>query len=125
MTDPMMTRFLMSLDDAVDLVLHAFKHGKQGDIWVHKAPASTIQDLSTALMDIFDKKVDVMVIGTRHGEKLHETLVTREEMARAEDLGKILESARKRINYNKYLAFKRNQDIPHGQFNSYTTQGLR
>lgn len=126
MTDPMMTRFLMSLDDAVDLVLHAFKHGKQGDIWVHKAPASTIQDLSTALMDIFDKKVDVMVIGTRHGEKLHETLVTREEMARAEDLGKYfrISADNRDLNYNKYLASGETRISRMVEFNSYNTQRL-
>jgi UDP-glucose 4-epimerase len=83
-TDPKMTRFLMSLDDSVDLVLHAFRHAKQGDILVQKAPASTVGDLVQALKEIFDKDNPVRIVGTRHGEKLYETLVSREEMARAQ-----------------------------------------
>lgn len=86
-TDPNMTRFLMSLEDSVDLVLYAFQHGKQGDIFVQKAPASTVADLAQALKDIFSKNNPVRVIGTRHGEKLYESLISREEMAKAEDLG--------------------------------------
>ena len=78
-TDPNMTRFLMSLEDSVDLVLHAFEHGRQGDIFVQKAPASTLGDLATALKELFSRDGKVRVIGTRHGEKLHETLVSREE----------------------------------------------
>jgi hypothetical protein len=82
-TDPNMTRFLMSLEDSVDLVLYAFEHGKQGDIFVQKAPASTVADLAQAIKEMFNKDEPVLVIGTRHGEKLYETLVSREEMARA------------------------------------------
>ena len=85
-TDPNMTRFLMSLEDSVDLVLYAYKHGKQGDTFIKKAPASTIDVLATALMKIFEVDGEMNIIGTRHGEKLYETLVTREEMARADDL---------------------------------------
>ena len=86
-TDPRMTRFLMSLDDAVDLVLYAFQHGRPGDTLVQKAPASTIGDLAIALKEIFRVDNEIRIIGTRHGEKKHEALLTREEMARAEDLG--------------------------------------
>ncbi len=86
-TDPNMTRFLMSLEDSVDLVLYAFKHGKQGDIFVQKAPASTVADLAQALKELFKKDNLVRVIGTRHGEKLYESLISREEMAKAHDMG--------------------------------------
>lgn len=86
-TDPSMTRFLMSLVDSVDLVLHAFEHGKQGDIFVQKAPASTIEVLAQALKELFQKDNEIRIIGTRHGEKLYESLVSREEMAKADDLG--------------------------------------
>src|SRR5258708_2775607 len=85
-TDPNMTRFLMSLEDSVELVLHAFEHGTQGDIFIQKSPASTLVDLATALLEMFDRPGPVQVIGTRHGEKRHETLVSREERARADDL---------------------------------------
>lgn len=86
-TDPNMTRFLMSLEDSVDLVLYAFEHAHPGDIFVQKAPASTIADLAQAMMEILNCKNEIRVIGTRHGEKLYESLLSREEMARAFDLG--------------------------------------
>lgn len=86
-TDPNMTRFLMSLEDSVDLVLYAFQHGKQGDIFVQKAPASTVADLAQALKELFKKDSTIRVIGTRHGEKLYESLISREEMAKAHDMG--------------------------------------
>ena len=104
-TDPNMTRFLMSLDDAVDLVLYAFANGNQGDTFVQKAPASTIGDLALAIRDLFDSSIDIRIIGTRHGEKLHETLLNREEFARAEDLPgyfRVPSDARD-LNYNKYF----------------------
>ena len=85
-TDPSMTRFLMSLDDSVDLVIHAFKNANQGDIFVQKAPASTIQDLAQALKELFNSDSGIKIIGTRHGEKLYESLLSREEMAKAEDM---------------------------------------
>jgi len=85
-TDPEMTRYLMSLDEAVELVLYAYQNGNQGDIFVQKAPAATIQDLAQALIELFEAKTEIKIIGTRHGEKKHETLVNREEMARAIDL---------------------------------------
>ncbi len=85
-TDPNMTRFLMSLEDSVDLVLYAFEHGKQGDLFVQKAPASTVGDLAQALRELFGKDNPMRTIGTRHGEKLYESLISREEMAKAEDM---------------------------------------
>jgi UDP-N-acetylglucosamine 4,6-dehydratase len=86
-TDPNMTRFLMSLEESVDLVLYAYTHCQQGDILVQKAPASTIGDLAEAMKRIFGRSAPTAIIGTRHGEKLYETLISREEMARAVDLG--------------------------------------
>ena len=86
-TDPNMTRFMMTLDDAVDLVLYAFQNGKNGDLFVQKAPAATLDILAKALKKLYNSKSEVKIIGTRHGEKLYETLVTREEMIKAEDMG--------------------------------------
>ena len=86
-TDPNMTRFMMTLDDAVDLVIYAFLHGKNGDLFVQKAPAATLNVLANALKKIYSSNAEIRVIGTRHGEKLYETLVTREEMSKAEDMG--------------------------------------
>jgi len=86
-TDPNMTRFLMSLEDSVDLVLYAFENAEQGDIFVQKAPASTVADLAQALKELFENDTSISIIGTRHGEKLYESLISREEMAKAEDLG--------------------------------------
>lgn len=86
-TDPKMTRFMMSLDDAIDLVLYAFEHAKGGELFIQKAPASTIADLAETVRDIFDGENEIRCIGTRHGEKLYESLLTREEMANAMDLG--------------------------------------
>ena len=104
-TDPSMTRFLMSLEDSVDLVLHAFEHGQQGDIFVQKAPASTVSDLATALTQMFKGSGDIKIIGTRHGEKLYESLVSREEMAKAEDMGRYyrIPADNRDLNYDKYI----------------------
>jgi UDP-glucose 4-epimerase len=104
-TDPNMTRFLMSLEDSVNLVLHAFEHGQQGDIFVQKAPASTVGDLAIALKEIFNKINEIRVIGTRHGEKLYESLISREEMAKAEDMGRYFRvpADNRDLNYNKYF----------------------
>jgi len=104
-TDPNMTRFLMSLEDSVDLVLHAFAHGCQGDLFVQKAPASTVGDLAAALLEIFGARVPVKIIGTRHGEKVFESLVSREEMAKAEDLGRYyrVPADTRDLNYHQYL----------------------
>lgn len=104
-TDPKMTRFLMSLEDSVDLVLHAFEHGEQGDIFVQKAPASTIADLVQALKELFNSEAAIKIIGTRHGEKLYESLVSREEMAKAEDMGKYyrVPADNRDLNYDKFI----------------------
>jgi len=104
-TDPNMTRFLMSLDESVDLVMYAFEHANPGDIFVQKAPASTIQDLAYAIREMLGAEADIKVIGTRHGEKLFESLVSREEMARAEDLGEYfrIPSDSRDLNYGKYF----------------------
>jgi len=104
-TDPGMTRFLMSLEDSVDLVLHAFELGQQGDIFVQKAPASTVGDLAQALKVLLGRENPVRVIGTRHGEKLYETLVCREEMAKAEDMGRYyrIPADNRDLNYKKYF----------------------
>lgn len=104
-TDPEMTRFMMSLDDAVDLVLFAFKNGKGGDSFVQKSPASTIGQLAEVLVDIFQSNTEIRVIGTRHGEKKHECLMNREEMVRSEDLGdyyRIFSDSRD-LNYSLYF----------------------
>jgi len=105
-TDPNMTRFLMSLEDSVDLVLYAFENGRQGDIFVQKAPASTVADLAQALKELFDSKNEVRVIGTRHGEKLYESLISREEMAHAEDMGGYyrIPADNRDLNYAKYFS---------------------
>lgn len=104
-TDPTMTRFLMSLENSVDLVLHAFAHAQQGDIFVQKAPASTVGDLAQALKELFKSNVEIQVIGTRHGEKLYESLLSREEMARAEERDQYyrIPADNRDLNYNKYF----------------------
>ena len=105
-TDPNMTRFLMSLEDAVELVLFAFEKGKQGDLFVNKAPAARIDQLAEALQNIANTKNPVKIIGTRHGEKLYETLCTREEMVRAEDMGEFyrIPSDNRDLNYSRYFS---------------------
>lgn len=104
-TDPNMTRFMMTLEDAVDLVLFAFEHGKNGDIFVQKAPAATIETLALALLDLYKAKNEIKIIGTRHGEKLYETLVTREDMIKAVDLGNYyrIPADNRDLNYNLYF----------------------
>jgi UDP-N-acetylglucosamine 4,6-dehydratase/5-epimerase len=104
-TDSNMTRFLMSLDDAVELVLFAFENGNPGDLFVNKAPAGTVGDLAQALKEIFNAKNSIKTIGTRHGEKLYETLCTREEMTKAEDMGDFyrISADNRDLNYNKYF----------------------
>lgn len=104
-TDPNMTRFLMSLEDSVDLVLHAFEHAKQGDLFVQKAPASTVANLAAALQQLLGDKKSVKIIGTRHGEKLYESLISREEMAKAEDMGRYyrIPADNRDLNYDKYF----------------------
>jgi UDP-N-acetylglucosamine 4,6-dehydratase len=105
-TDPHMTRFLMSLEDSVDLVLYAFEQGQQGDIFVQKAPASTVADLAQALKELFDKNNEIRIIGTRHGEKLYESLISREEMAHSIDMGAYyrIPADNRDLNYAKYFS---------------------
>lgn len=105
-TDPNMTRFMMTLEDAVDLVLYAFENGKQGDIFVQKSPASTVQDVAQALKELYNAKNNIDIIGTRHGEKLYETLVNREEMAKAESLEHYfrIPADTRDLNYNLYFS---------------------
>lgn len=125
-TDPNMTRFLMSLDDAVDLVLYAFSNAHQGDIFVQKAPASTIMDLAVAVRELFNSTSEIKIIGTRHGEKLYETLLTREELAKAEDLGgyyRIMPDGRD-LNYGKYFTEGEEQISLLEDYNSHNTQRL-
>lgn len=104
-TDPNMTRFLMSLDEAVDLVLFAFQHAESGDLFIQKAPASTIKDLAEAVSELFDYRLPVKIIGTRHGEKLYETLLTKEEKLKSEDLGAYFRVPvdKRDLNYDKYF----------------------
>jgi UDP-N-acetylglucosamine 4,6-dehydratase/5-epimerase len=104
-TDPAMTRFLMSLEESVDLVLFAFQNARQGDIFVQKAPASTVADLAQALKELFSPKAEVRIIGTRHGEKLYESLLSREEMAHAHDMGGYyrVPADNRDLNYNKFF----------------------
>jgi UDP-glucose 4-epimerase len=107
LTDPNMTRFLMSLEESVDLVLHAFMHGQQGDIFVQKAPASTLGDLAQAIKELFGKaNHEIHVIGTRHGEKLYESLISREEMAHAKDMNRYyrIQADNRDLNYSKYFS---------------------
>ena len=105
-TDPKMTRFLMSLNEAVELVLFAFEHGNQGDLFVNKAPAGTIGDLAEAIKKLFKAENEVKIIGTRHGEKLYETLCTREEMVKAEDMGDFfrIPADNRDLNYAQYFS---------------------
>lgn len=104
-TDPTMTRFMMTLDNAVDLVLYAFEHGENGDLFVQKAPAATLEVLAQALKILYHSKASVKIIGTRHGEKLYESLVSREEMAKAVDLGNYyrIPCDERNLNYDKYF----------------------
>lgn len=125
-TDPNMTRFLMSLDDSVDLVLHAYKNGRQGDIFVQKAPASTIEVLAQALQEIFNKRVPISTIGTRHGEKLFESLVAREEMARAEDMKGYfrIPMDNRDLNYAKYFVDGEKRISSLDDYTSHNTERL-
>lgn len=125
-TDPKMTRFLMSLEDAVDLVLFAFINGNQGDLFVNKAPASTIGDLAAAIKDIFSADNEVKVIGTRHGEKLYETLCTREEMQKAEDMGDFyrIPADNRDLNYSRYFSEGETNTSEIEDYHSHNTEQL-
>jgi UDP-glucose 4-epimerase len=126
-TDPDMTRFLMSLDEAVHLVLHAYEHGKSGDIFVQKSPASTVADLAEAIRQIFDSQTKIKIIGTRHGEKKYETLLTREEMVKAQEGEKYfrIPSDERDLNYDKYYTEGKKQVTKQiEEYNSYNTKML-
>lgn len=125
-TDPKMTRFMMTLDDAVDLVLYAFEHGKGGDLFVQKAPAATIEILANALIGLHKTPTKVRVIGTRHGEKLYETLVTREEMARAKDMGNYfrIPADTRDLNYDKYVVEGQHEIAEIEDYHSHNTKQL-
>jgi UDP-N-acetylglucosamine 4,6-dehydratase len=125
-TDPNMTRFMMSIDDAVDLVLFAYQHGKPGDVFVQKAPAATIETLALAIRALFEATNPIRVIGTRHGEKLFETLLTREERVKAEDMGSYFRvpADNRDLNYNVY--FQEGQEtLSHEEdYHSHNTERL-
>ncbi|WP_407291286.1 polysaccharide biosynthesis protein [Stutzerimonas zhaodongensis] len=125
-TDPNMTRFLMSLEDSVDLVLHAFENAEQGDIFVQKAPASTVGDLAQALKELFARANAVKVIGTRHGEKLYESLISREEMAKAEDMGRYyrIPADNRDLNYKKYFVEGEEKIAEFDDYTSHNTERL-
>jgi len=125
-TDPDMTRFLMSLNESVDLVLYAFAHAQPGDIFVQKAPSSTVGDLATALARLVGKAPDLKVIGTRHGEKLYETLVSREEMARAQDLDNYFRvpADSRDLNYDRYFVAGQPELARIDDYTSHNTKRL-
>lgn len=125
-TDPKMTRFLMSLDEAVDLVLFAFKNGNSGDLFIQKSPGSTIKDLALAIQDLFSSKKDLSIIGKRHGEKMFETLATKEEIVLAEDLGNYLRipADNRDLNYNKFFIEGDQNNQSEEDYNSSNTKQL-
>ena len=125
-TDPNMTRFMMTLDDAVDLVLFAFENGRPGDIFVQKAPAATIEVLALALFDLYNSKSRIKIIGTRHGEKLFESLVNREEMAKAIDLGNYfrIPADTRDLNYGKYFVEGEMKVSAVEEYTSHNTERL-
>ena len=126
-TDPNMTRFMMTLDDAVELVLYAFENGNSGDIFVQKSPASTIQELANALKKIFNSSVPISVIGTRHAEKLYETLLSKEERLMSDDLGGYyrIKADTRDLNYNKYFSEGINITKNIDDYHSHNTRRLK
>ena len=125
-TDPNMTRFMMRLDDAVDLVLYAFEHGKNGDLFVQKAPAATLEVLSKSLIELYNATTNVRVIGTRHGEKLYESLVTREEMAKSIDMENYyrIPCDARDLNYDKYFVKGEEKITNYDDYHSHNTHRL-
>lgn len=125
-TDPEMTRFLMSLEDSVDLVEYAFEHANQGDLFIQKAPASTVADLAQALKELFNSSVPINVIGTRHGEKLFESLISREEMAKAEDMGSYFRvpADNRDLNYAQYFTEGEEKIANFDDYTSHNTERL-
>ena len=127
LTEPKMTRFIMSLEEAFDLVLFAFEHGQNGDILVQKAPACTIQTQAEAVCELFGgKKEDIKVIGIRHGEKMYETLLTKEECAKAEDMGDFyrVPADNRSLNYDKFFTEGDTRRVTIDEFNSDNTRRL-
>jgi UDP-N-acetylglucosamine 4,6-dehydratase len=126
LTDPNMTRFMMTLADAVDLVVFAFQHGDQGDLFVQKAPAATIETLAKAIKKYKKSDVDTVVIGTRHGEKAHEVLVTTEEMSKAEDMGEFyrIPMDNRDMNYNQFYPDGSGEVVEYGSYSSDITDRL-
>ncbi|HOS45737.1 MAG TPA: polysaccharide biosynthesis protein [Paludibacter sp.] len=122
-TDPNMTRFMMTIDDAVDLVVYAFQHGNPGDIFVQKAPSATIGTLAQAMLRLFNAKNEIRIIGTRHGEKLYETLLNREEMAKAQDMGDYFRVPAdvRDLNYNCYFVEGQEEVSLKEDYNSHNT----
>jgi len=125
-TDPEMTRFMMTLDDAVDLVLYAFKNGKSGDIFVQKSPASTILEIANALKKIYNSNLEIKIIGTRHSEKVYESLLAREDMINAIDLGDYYKvpADNRDLNYNKYFSQGNGSISEIEDYNSHNTKRL-
>lgn len=125
-TDPNMTRFMMTLDDAVDLVLYAFRNGNNGDLFVQKAPACTLDVLAESLKQLYKANNEVRVIGTRHGEKLYETLVSREEMAKSEDMGEYfrIPCDTRDLNYDKYFVEGQEKVAKIDDYHSHNTHRL-
>ncbi len=125
-TDPNMTRFMMTLDDAVDLVWYAFENGKQGDLFVQKSPAATLSVLAKALLELYNSKSEIKIIGTRHGEKLYETLVNREDMVKAEDLGDYyrIPADNRDLNYEIYFSEGIESISSLNEYHSHNTEQL-
>lgn len=125
-TDPNMTRFMMSLDDAIDLVLFAFEHAKGGELFIQKAPAATIEILAEAMREVFDLNAEITCIGTRHGEKLYETLLTREEKVKASDLGRyyMVPMDDRDLNYGKFFVDGEKVITEAEDYNSHNTERL-
>ncbi len=125
-TDPNMTRFMMTLEDAVDLVLFAFEHARQGDLFVQKAPAATVETLAQALLSLYNANNPIQVIGTRHGEKLYETLVNREDMVKAEDLQNYyrIPADTRDLNYNQFFSEGEIKVSQYDEYHSHNTHRL-
>ncbi len=126
LTDPSMTRFMMTLEDAVDLVLYAFEHGNNGDIFVQKAPAATIETLAKALLELYKADNTIRIIGTRHGEKLYETLVNREDMVKAQDMGGYyrIPADTRDLNYERYFSEGVEDVTKYDEYHSHNTEQL-
>jgi UDP-glucose 4-epimerase len=126
LTDPNMTRFMMTLEDAVDLVLYAFEHANQGDLFVQKAPSATVGTLAQALIELYKSSSEIKVIGTRHGEKLYETLVNREDMTKAQDLGEYfrIPADNRDLNYEQYFSEGMPDIVNLNEYHSHNTSIL-